>query len=445
VNGDRPTRVRWIVFCLGCGTSWVLYLHRYTFALIKPKLAEEFDLGETELGAMDTAFSLSYASVQFPTGLLGDLAGVDGLLFALILVWSMALAMHAWAPTTKWLYAARALFGAAQAGCFALVGRLTRSWFPSRSRTTAQGWIGVSSGRIGGLCANLLFAGVMIGVFKMDWRLALYLLAGIGVAHSIGVLSLLRNSPREHPWSNEAEAELVEGDTVTSAGEPRRLKFRELLSRMDRRSLLNLAAINAVSTFSSIADQVYSNWIPLFLSSVYALEFKEMGIYSALPLLGGACGGVIGGFISDWLIRRLGNRRWARSLVGSVGKGLAAITLAASVIFFYDNPYKFCGMLFVVKLFADISLTSRWGTVTDIGGPVTASVFAFNNSVASLIAGMFPVVYGFVAEHHGWRPVFWIACAAYVACSATWLLVNCTIPVLREDPAPSEPGPDQPD
>ena len=39
--GTRPTNIRWIVFGLACGTSWMLYLHRYTFALIKPKLVDE--------------------------------------------------------------------------------------------------------------------------------------------------------------------------------------------------------------------------------------------------------------------------------------------------------------------------------------------------------------------------------------------------------------------
>ena len=52
-NHERPTNVRWIVFALGCGTSSLLYLHRYAFALIKPKLVEEWDLTNTELGVLD--------------------------------------------------------------------------------------------------------------------------------------------------------------------------------------------------------------------------------------------------------------------------------------------------------------------------------------------------------------------------------------------------------
>ena len=37
-NNDRPTQFRKVVFVLACGTSWMLYLHRYVFGLIKPEL-----------------------------------------------------------------------------------------------------------------------------------------------------------------------------------------------------------------------------------------------------------------------------------------------------------------------------------------------------------------------------------------------------------------------
>ncbi len=426
-----PTRVRYMVFVLGFGTSWMLYLHRYSFALIKPFLKEELDVSNTELGMMDTVFSMTYAGLQFPTGLLGDMAGVHWLLGGLILLWSIALAGHAWAPTKGLLYVFRALFGAGQAGVFSLVGRLTRCWFPASVRTTVQGWVGVFAGRFGGLAANILVLTVMIGIWGLKWQTALYILAAAGIVHGIVFLVAFRNSPRQHPGSNDLEVDLVEGEEGAAANEP--LKFRDLLRQMDRRSIFNLAYINISSILSSVADQIYSLWIPLFLFEQYALKFKEMGIYSALPLLGGACGGMFGGFISDRLIRMTGNRRWVRSLVGCFGKAMAAAILAIAVLFCFDDPYVFCGMLFGVKFFADISLASRWGTVTDVGGKATATVFAFNNSVASFVAMFFPAVYGWVSETYDWQTVFWMACASYVGCSIAWLWVDCTVTILASD------------
>ena len=53
----------------------------------------------------------------------------------------------------------------------------------------------------------------------------------------------------EHPWVNKAEKDLVTGDSQQDQEKP--LKLRELVSQMDRRSILNLVAVNAASTFSS--------------------------------------------------------------------------------------------------------------------------------------------------------------------------------------------------
>jgi sugar phosphate permease len=108
---QRPTSVRWGVFALACGTSWLLYFHRYTFALIKPELTEEWGLGPDELGLLDSAFYTSYSLFQIPLGIAGDVFGVRLVLTLLIVVWSGGLGLQALAPSVK-LLAAAAVAGA---------------------------------------------------------------------------------------------------------------------------------------------------------------------------------------------------------------------------------------------------------------------------------------------------------------------------------------------
>ena len=31
LRNERPTNIRWLIFALACGTSFVLYLHSYTW------------------------------------------------------------------------------------------------------------------------------------------------------------------------------------------------------------------------------------------------------------------------------------------------------------------------------------------------------------------------------------------------------------------------------
>ena len=62
IEPPRPTNVRWGVFALAFGTSALLYLHRYVFAFVKPILAEQYHLTNTELGELDSAFSIPFLS-----------------------------------------------------------------------------------------------------------------------------------------------------------------------------------------------------------------------------------------------------------------------------------------------------------------------------------------------------------------------------------------------
>lgn len=433
--GVRPTNVRWRIFALACGTSWMLYLHRYTFALIKPLLKEEYGLGNDELGALDSAFALCYFLFQIPFGMLADVVGVRIVLTSLILIWSIGLAMHAWAPSTGVLWYARATLGLGQSGVFASMSRLTKTWYPAAVRTTVQGWAGVFWGRMGGMSSNLIFGTLMVGMLMMGWRESIYIFAALGVGLAIIFGAVFRNSPRQHPWTNSAEADLIEEIDPKHPAKPAKqpLTTRQMFSKMTPRSIINLLCLNAQTIFSTIADNIYSAWIPLFLYEVHELEFKRMGIFSALPLLGGAIGGAIGGILNDRLIRKTGNRRWVRSGVGMAGKGGAAVLLLVAMLFFYDRPYMFCGMLFFIKLVGDTSLTTTWGVVSDIGGRASASVFAFNNGMASIFSGLAPLMYGMLAEHVSWTAVFIAAGASYALCSLSWLAVNCTIPVMPDE------------
>jgi ACS family hexuronate transporter-like MFS transporter len=427
---QRPTNVRWAVFGLACGTSWLLYLHRYTFALIKPALAEEWKLDKIELGLLDSAFSLSATLFQFPLGVAADWLGVRLVLTALILVWCLGLAMHAWAASPTYLWYARAIFGLGQSAVYSTLSRMAQSWFPASIRTTLQGLAGITSGRLGGMCAYLLFGSLLLGICRLDWRTATYLFAASGAVFAFAFAAVFRNSPQNHPLASESERALLDDSALMAPPSSRqKMTVAQLLRSIRPRALVNLIVLNLQTILSTLADNVYSNWIPLFLWEVHKLKFEQMGLYSALPLLGGAIAGFVGGILNDWSIARTGNRRWSRSGIALVGKGLAAAFLLVALAW-YDNPYVFCGWLFAVKFFGDWSLATSWGVVTDIGGRATASVFAFNNAVAGIGFIAAPPLFGFLAQHYGWPAVFLAVALTYVLCALSWLAIDCTIPVV---------------
>jgi MFS family permease len=326
--------------------------------------------------------------------------------------------------------------GAGQSAVFAALNRISRQWFAPAVRTTLQGFVAVTAGRIGGMSANLLFGSLLLGVFGLPWRTAVYLFTGLGLAHAAAFFVLFRNTPGEHPRVNDAEVRLIAGDDAVAAStmtakEPR-MTVRRLLAGLTPRGLANLVAVNVQTILSTLADNIYSNWIPLFLWQVHRLGDTERGAYSALPLFGGAAAGIIGGLLNDWFIHRTGNRRWSRSGVAMAGKAVAALLLFTALAW-YDRPYVFCVFLFFVKLFGDWSLATTWGVVTDIGGRATATVFALNNAVAGVALVGAPALFGYLAKEFGWYSVFVTVGVTYALCALSWLAINCTIPLFESE------------
>lgn len=423
---------------MACGTSWLLYLHRYMFALIKPFLKDEWELGNDELGLLDSAFGAAYMGFQIPLGIAANALGVHLVLTCMIVVWSVGLALHAWAPTMKYMWVARATLGLGQSAAFAAQSQITRAWFPRSIRTIVQGWVGVFFARFGGLSAILVLGFVFLGEFELPWRSVVYVLAGIGLVHAILFALFFRNLPRNHPRVNDAETALIEERAEKPSKPSPRMTFRKMFQRMNARSVGNLLTLNLQTILSTLSDNVFSAWIPLFLREVHEFGIKEMALFASLPLLGGALGGAFGGWLNDKMIARTGSLRWSRTAVGTTGKGIAGVLLLTSLLW-YDEPRLFCAILFLVKFFSDWSLVTTWGCVTDIGGKASATVFAFNNTVAMIGSIVASTLYGFMSEYHGWIPVFVTAAVAYVVCALTWLLINCEIPVIRSESNEGKP------
>lgn len=437
----KPTNVRWSVFSLAFATSALLYLHRYVFGFIKPVLPKEWGLTKTDLGRIDSDFAACYTLFQFPLAIVADAVGVHLVLTGLMVIWCSGLAIMAWSPSAKVLWIGQITLGTGQSAVYACLNRVSRTWFPPAVRTTMQGAVGIFAGRLGALSSGLVFAVLLVDMLGFDWRTAIWILVALGVIQLMLFATIFRNSPREHPLVNNAEACLIEGTDLRQSNSktvtPERMKVSTMLRLMTPRSLLNLIWLSLQNVLSTFADNIYLSWIPLFLFDVHRMEFKKMGFYSALPLLGGAIAGIVGGRLNDAWIARTGNRRWARSGIGFIGKGMASVLMFAALMF-YDQPYVFCSFLFFIKLFGDWSLTSSWGVVSDIGGRVTASVFAFSNTIAGIAFIAAPRVFGYVADHHGWRPVFVIVGVTYALCALSWLVIDCTIPVIRESPAEND-------
>src|SRR5207237_10754764 len=166
-------------------------------------------------------FRLPYGPGQGPGGPAGDVWGPHAVLTLLILLWSGTVAALAVARSFVALAGVRAVFGLAQAGAYPCLAQVTRTWFPLSVRTTVQGAVASLSGRAGAACASLVVASLLMGLLHFSWRQAMGAIAGLGVLLGLTFWLLFRNRPREHPWANEAERQLIEGGSRPAPPSPR--------------------------------------------------------------------------------------------------------------------------------------------------------------------------------------------------------------------------------
>jgi sugar phosphate permease len=415
---ERPTHVRWWIFLLACAASWLLYVHRYSWGVIKPTFRLEHPgLDDTDIGWLDAAFMAAYAVGQIPGGLAGDVFGPRAVLSGTILVWSLAVAGVAWTGGFWRLFGMRAAFGLSQAGAYPVLSKVTRNWFPLAIRSSVQGTV-TASGRVGAACSPLLVATLLMGGLGLSWQNALVVLAIPGIALADACWLVVRTSPRQHPWCNVAEEKRIDAGLGPSAPGPR------TPLRLDTASLVSLGMLLLYSFASAFQDQLYVNWISSFLVDGRGLSIAQMGLFTALPLLGGAVGGVLGGLLNDVLLRKTGNRRWTRSGVAFTGKTVAAGLIVLSVQ--AEDGRLAMVVLLAARVFGDWSLTTMWAALTEMGGRATATVFGLVNMVGAVGGFVAGPVLGSLKHHHGWEGLFLGAAVMCLVSALCWLFIDCT-------------------
>ena len=370
---QSPTRVRWLVFGLACASSWMLYLHRYTWNFIGPELERTHGLSKAELGTLFSFFIPPYGLLQIPSGIVSDLVGPHLFLGLIMILWSLALPLHAAAGSFFSLAAVRVLFGTFQAGCYPNLAKVTQVWFPRSRRTIIQGWVATFFGRGGGAMSPILFGTLLIGYCGFSWQSALVLLGGGGVLLGVLFLQLFRNSPKLDPRTNQAERDLIrEGSPKPEPGGSRVLPWR----RVARNRSMRYFVLGQI--MSAAADTIYVSFMGDFFLNAKGIEMIQAGILVSLPLWGGAVGGMVGGYCNDWAIQWSGSRRWGRSLIGFSGKFLACLLMLLTIR--QESAVAAGISLFAVKFFTDWSQPTTWGTCTDLGGRYSATLFGIINT-----------------------------------------------------------------
>ena len=472
----RPTRVRFGVLAFVASLAMITYLDRVCFGTAGPHIVKALGLQSVaDLKWAFAAFALAYAAFEIPTGWLGDVFGPRTTLIRIVLWWSFFTALTGFvgmvlpgglALGLMSLVVIRFLFGMGEAGAFPNITRALHNWFPFSERGSAQGTIWMAGRLMGGL-TPLLWWLLVEGVVRrgegggedsflvkplLDWRQTFWVFGGLGITWCVLFALWFRNHPDDKESVNEAEKQLILAGRGHEEGGHAGVPWLKLLTSW------NLWFLCIMYFCASYGWYFNITYLPSFLEEQFHVDPRSMvgAIYKGGPLWMGAMACLIGGYLTDWVIRRTGNRKWGRRIFGVVGHGLCAVFYLTCL--FAPSAFFFFLSISLAAFWNDMTMGSAWATCQDIGRRYAAIVAGCMNTIGNLGGFVAAMITGWVLKMSaasyaaaqgldattlspqqlaagnmiGYRISLISFALVYLIAVAMWLLVDSTRPVAPE-------------
>jgi MFS family permease len=456
---QQPTQVRYGVLGFACALSMITYLDRVCIASAASLIKESLGLDDVaDLKMAFTAFALAYAVFEIPSGWLGDMFGPRNVLIRIVLWWSVFTALTGFAGMSLGglvfglglLVGVRFLFGMGEAGAYPNITRALHNWFPFPERGFAQGMVWMSGRLMGGLTPLVwLVLVVDLGVW---WRALFWVFGGVGVVWCVWFALWFRNRPEENPHVSPGELQLIRASRAESEAGHAGVPWGRLLGSA------NLWCLCLMYFCASYGWYINITYLPDMLDQQGVDKESYVGaLYKGGPLWVGAISCLVGGWLTDWFIRRTGNRKWGRRLFGTVGHSLCAVCLFGCV-FGNNNPFLLFLAISLATFFNDLTMGPAWATCQDIGRRYAAIVAGTMNTIGNLGGAAAGWVTGLILHQSltdyaasvgktiqqltpaekaignwpGFQVNFAMFAAAYLIAALLWLRVDATKPVVPE-------------
>ena len=400
----RRSRVRLLIVTMLFLVTTVNYADRATLSIAGPALSKELHLDPVAMGYVFSAFGWSYVIAQVPCGWLLDRYGSKWVYAISIIVWSIFTAMQGLVgflsagAAVVLLFVLRFLVGIAEAPSFPANARIVASWFPSNERGTASAFF--NSGQY---FATVIFAPLLGWLaHEHGWSQVFYVMGGLGIIMGIVWLKTIYE-PKAHPSINEAEFDyikqggaLVDMDAAKDGkaqdSGPRWDHIRQLLAnRMMLGVYIGQYCINTLTYF-------FLTWFPVYLVKERGLSILQAGFVATLPALCGFIGGVLGGVISDYLLRRTGSLTMARKIPIVGGMLLSMVIIGCNYVDSQALVIGFMALAFFGKGIGALG----WAVVSDTSpkeaGGVSGGLF---NTFGNLSSITTPIIIGYILAATG--------------------------------------------
>lgn len=273
----------------------------------------------------------------------------------------------------------------------------------------------------------VLEAAFPIGIKKLyvrGWRKVMFMYGAAGLAVAAICWWIFRERPKEHPWCNSAEQNLVDhGRGVQTAS----LAKGGIPIRAIVRSR-HLWLICGSQFCSNIGWVFLMTWLPRYLLEVHKVPFVERGIMAAVPLGVGWIGMLLGGWLTDRVVSQRGLRWRTAPIV--FGRYLAAAAYLSCLI--APNAWAATAAFALIAFSNDLCNPSSWAYKQDVGGSYVGAIHGWANMWGNLGAAISPILWQVVIRESGWDVTFLMGAVVFLISGTAALFVDARVPVVAE-------------
>ena len=435
----KPTHVRYLILLMLFLVTTINYADRATIAIAGSSLQKDLGIDAVTLGFIFSAFGWAYVAGQIPGGWLLDRFGSKKIYAMSIFTWSLFTLLQGYvgefgvSSAIIVLFMLRFMVGLAEAPSFPGNARIVAAWFPTAERGTASAIFNSAQ-----YFATVLFAPLMGWiVYTYGWQHVFVVMGAIGIVFSVVWMKVIY-SPREHPRINKEEFDhiannggMVDMDQDKGKGSssgPKWDYIRQLLTnRMMLGIYLSQYCINGITYF-------FLTWFPVYLVQERGMTILKAGIIASLPAICGFIGGVLGGIISDYLLRKGHSLTFARKAPIIGGLLLSTTIVACNYV---DVEWMVVGFM-ALAFFGKGVGALGWAVMSDaspkqIAG-LSGGLFNTFGNIASITT---PIVIGYIISTTGsfkWALVFVGANAVVAVFSYIFIVGEIKRVELKEPP-----------
>ncbi len=310
------TNYRWFIAALIFFITLVNFIDRSAISFVITPLKEEFHFTDTQFGMILSAFGMGYILLTVLGGYLVDLWGARRVWPVAAVAWSLCVGLLGIATGFWGFIGLRFLLGVAEGPHFPAMTRSISNWLSpmERARALSLGLVAIPlSSVIGAPITSYLVA-------DFGWRPMFFIISSIGVLWAVIWFFCFTDKPEDCKYVCPEEKKLI--------ATPSKMESEKKKSLVDWRFILTHPALiaNNIAYFAFGYMLFFATlWLPGYFLSQHNLNLKSVGWYLTIPWLVGALFLKAGGIISDYLYRKTGSGRLARSHLIWVSQLLAAV------------------------------------------------------------------------------------------------------------------------